>query len=122
MENNGNGKGTENREPNAKQDRGGKAHKGVYSHRFEPVYKYDGKEYVTMDFRFADLTGDDMIKVEIEMQDENVFAMATEISKTQQSKLAARAAGVGADVITSMPLRDFNKITNEVRAFLLSTG
>ena len=92
--------------------------KGVYSHKFEPVYKYDGKEYVTLDFRFCDLIGDDFIRAEYQMTDDSTFALDVSVSKTYQSKLAAMAAKIGEDVILNMPIRDFNKITNEVRNFL----
>ena len=63
-----------------------------------------------------------MVKVEQEMQDEGIYAIATEVSKAFQCKLAARAAKIGSDAIMAMPLHDFNKITNEARAFLLNTG
>ena len=96
--------------------------KGVYTHKFKKPFKYEGKVYVTLDFHFGKLTGHDMTKIEQELQDENTFVMASEVSKTFQCKLAARAARIGSDVIMSMPLPDFNKITNEVRNFLVSTG
>ena len=96
--------------------------KGIYSHKFAKPFKHEGKEYVTLDFHFGNLTGHDMVKVEQEMQDENMYVIASEVSKVFQCKLAARAAKIGSDVIMAMSLHDFNKITNEARAFLLNTG
>jgi len=98
------------------------AAKGIYTHKFNTPFEHDGKKFVTLDFHFGKLTGHDMVKVEQEMQDENVYVIASEVSKTFQCKLAARAASIGSDVIMDMPLHDFNKITNEARAFLLNTG
>ena len=98
------------------------ATKSAYTHKFAKPFKHEGKEYVTLDFHFGSLTGRDMVKVEQEMQDENMYIIASEVSKVFQCKLAARAAKIGSDVIMAMPLYDFNKITNEARAFLLVTG
>lgn len=95
---------------------------GLYTHKFREPFKYDGKEYVTLDFNFNQLTGADMVQVEQEMSDNSEYAMAAEISKSLQCKLAARAANIGSDVIMAMPIADFNKITNETRRFLLDSG
>ena len=59
---------------------------------------------------------------ETEMQMNNEYALSPEISRNFQSKLAARAAGIGSDVLDAMPLPEFNRITNAARDFLLSTG
>ena len=108
---------THDKSQNAKQ-----SPKGVYSHKFAKPFEFEGQKYLTMDFHFGSLTGHDMIKVEQELQDEEIFVMASEVSKTFQCKLAARAAKIGSDVIMAMPIHDFNKITNEARNFLLSSG
>ena len=96
--------------------------KDTYSHRFNTPFEHDGQKYITLDFHFGKLTGHDMVKIEQEMQDENVYVIASEVSKNFQCKLAARAGNIGSDVIMDMPIRDFNKITNEARAFLLNSG
>ena len=44
------------------------------------------------------------------------------ISDEVVAKIAARAAGVGSDVIEAMPLNDFNRITSAARDFLLDSG
>lgn len=50
------------------------------------------------------------------------YALAPEISRSFQGKMAAKAAGIGSDVLEAMPLKDFNKITNAARSFLIDTG
>ena len=95
---------------------------GTYIHRFKKPYEFDGKKFEALNFYFDRLTGHDMLKVEQEMQDNSEFAVASEISKSFQCRIAARAANVGSDVIFAMPLRDFNKITNAARSFLLDLG
>jgi len=108
---------THEEQKNAKE-----AVKGIYTHKFNKPFEHDGKKHVTIDFNFGKLTGHDMVIVEQELQDDGNYVIASEVSKTFQCKLAARAAGIGSDVIMDMPLPDFNKITNEARAFLLNTG
>ena len=60
--------------------------------------------------------------MENEMQGMSEYALAPEISTSFQSKMAARAAGIGSDVLEAMPLKDFNKITGAARRFLLDSG
>lgn len=95
---------------------------GVYVHKFGKPFKYEGKTYETLNFYFERLTGRDMIAIENEMQAMQEYALAPEISRSFQSKMAAKAAGIGGDVLESMPLNEFNKITNAARDFLISTG
>lgn len=95
---------------------------GVYIHKFKKPFTYEGITYDTLTFNFERLTGYDMVAVENEMISRNEFSVSPETSSNYQSKLAARAAKIGSDVLDAMPLADFHKITNEMRAFLLSSG
>ena len=95
---------------------------GVYTHKFKKPFEYEGVTYTELIFNFERLTGRDMVAIETEMQMNNEYALAPEISRNFQSKMAARAAGIGSDVLDAMPLPDFNRITNAARDFLLSTG
>ena len=95
---------------------------GVYTHTFKKPFEYAGETYTTLTFDFEKMTGRDMVSIETEMQMNNEYALAPEISRNFQSKMAARAAGIGSDVMDAMPLPDFNRITNAARDFLLSTG
>ncbi len=95
---------------------------GVYKHVFKKPFEYGGKKYEELTFNFERLTGRDMVSIETEMQMNNEYALAPEISRNFQSKMAAKAAGIGSDVMDAMPIKDFNKITNAARDFLLNTG
>lgn len=95
---------------------------GVYTHKFKKPFEYAGQTCEEMTFDFERLTGRDMVSIETEMQSQNQYALAPEISRNFQSKMAAKAAGIGSDVLDAMPLPDFNKITNAARDFLLNTG
>lgn len=95
---------------------------GVYTHKFMRPFEYSGTTYTELTFNFERLTGRDMVSIETEMQMNNEYALAPEISRNFQSKMAAKAAGIGSDVLEAMPLPEFNRITNAARDFLLSTG
>lgn len=95
---------------------------GVYTHVFKKPFEYEGKTYETLTFDFERLTGRDMVSIEAEMQMNNEYALAPEISRSFQAKMAAKAAGIGADVLDAMPIKDFNRITNAARGFLIDTG
>lgn len=95
---------------------------GVYTHKFKRPFEHSGVKYTELTFDFEHLTGRDMVAIDAEMQASGEMLMAAETSRSCQSKIAARAAGIGADVVEAMPLGDFNRITNAVRAFLIETG
>ena len=95
---------------------------GVYTHVFKKPFEYEGKTYIELTFNFERLSGRDMVSIETEMQMNNEYALAPEISRSFQGKMAAKAAGIGSDVLEAMPLKDFNKITNAARSFLIDTG
>ena len=95
---------------------------GVYTHVFKKPFEYEGKTYTELTFNFERLSGRDMVSIETEMQMNNEYALAPEISRSFQGKMAAKAAGIGNDVLEAMPLKDFNKITNAARSFLIDTG
>lgn len=95
---------------------------GVYTHTFKKPFEYEGKTYEELTFDFEHLKGRDMVAIENEMQGASEYALAPEISTSFQSKMAARAAGIGSDVLEAMPLKDFNKITGAARRFLLDSG
>ena len=94
----------------------------VYTHKFKKPFEYAGEIYEELTFDFERLTGRDMVSIETEMQSRNEYALAPEISRNFQSKMAAKAAKIGSDVLDAMPLVDFNRITNAARDFLLNTG
>ena len=95
---------------------------GAYVHEFKKPYTYEDKTYTKLVFDFEKLIGDDLVAIENEMAAVGEFALSPEISTSFLYRLAARAAGVGSDVIVNLPIRDFGKIKNKSRDFLVSTG
>ena len=95
---------------------------GAYVHEFKKPYTFEDKTYTRLVFDFEKLIGDDLVAIENEMAAVGEYALSPEISTSFLYRLAAKAAGVGSDVIAHMPIRDFGKIKNKSRDFLISTG
>ncbi len=95
---------------------------GAYTHKFQKPYTYEDKTYTELVFDFEKLIGDDLVAIENEMTAVGEFALTPEISTAYLYRLAAKAAGVGSDVIANLPIRDFGKIKNVARDFLVSLG
>ena len=93
-----------------------------YTHTFKSPIEIEGKQYKTMTFYFERLTGEDIEAIEAELQDQNKFVISPEISSIFQSMLAARAAGIASDEIRRLPVRDYMKIKNKARDFLVNAG
>ena len=93
-----------------------------YTHVFKKPFEFEGKTYDKLTFNFEGLLGSDMIAVENEMAAVGEYVLSPEISTSFLSKMAARAAGVGSDLIEHLPIRDFGKIKNKSRDFLVTTG
>ena len=93
-----------------------------YVHEFKKPYTFEDKTYTKLVFDFEKLIGDDLVAIENEMAAVGEYALSPEISTSFLYRLAAKAAGVGSDVIAHMPIRDFGKIKNKSRDFLISTG
>lgn len=91
----------------------------VYNHRLSTPFEYEGKKYEELTFDFGALSGNDAIMIEEELEGINKYILAPETSKAYQSRMAARAAEVPADLIEALPLQDFNRITSAARNFLV---
>lgn len=93
-----------------------------YTHKFSSPVEMEGKKYTTLTFYFDRLTGDDIEAVEAELQDQNKYVLSPEISSAFQCILAAKAAGVASDDIRRLPVKDYMKIKNKARSFLIAAG
>lgn len=81
-------------------------------------FEFEGITYNEFKLDFDSLKGVDFIKIEKEMNNLNEFALSPEISPNYCARIAARAAGVPAEVIMNLSLKDFNTIKNKARDFL----
>ena len=95
---------------------------GAYTHVFAKPFEYEGKKYEQITFDWGKLTGADSLAIENEIQALGKAMLTPEFSGEYLIRMAARSSvpRVGVDVITAMPINDFNKIRSRARAFLLN--
>lgn len=93
-----------------------------YTHKFNKPIEIMGQKYTSITFYFEELTGDDVEDVELELQQRNIVVLSAEVSSAFQSAIAAKAAHMASDEIRRLPLRDYMKIKNAARNFLVAVG
>lgn len=93
-----------------------------YTHKFSKPIEIMGKRYESLTFYFEGLTGNDVEDVELELQQRNIVVLSAEVSSAFQSAIAAKAAHMASDEIRRLPLRDYMKIKNAARNFLVAVG
>lgn len=96
----------------------------LYTHKFSEPFTYEEKTYAELTFDFGKLTGTDDIAIENELMALGKPVMVAEMSGEYLARMAARACTekVGVDIFKAMSLRDFRKIRNRARSFLLRSG
>lgn len=95
---------------------------GAYVLTLAKPYTYEEKTYEMFTFDFERLIGADLVDIETEMTAVGEFALSPEISTSFLYRLAAKAAGVGSDVILHLPIREFGRVKKKAQDFLISTG
>ena len=93
-----------------------------YTHTFNPPMEILGQKHKSLTFYFENLTGEDVEAVELELQTRNIIVLSAEVSSAFQMGIAARAARMAADELRRLPLRDYMKIKNAARDFLVAVG
>ena len=93
-----------------------------YTHKCSEPVEIEGKKFTELTFYFDRLCGEDVEAIEEELQDQNKYVLTPEVSSAFQTMLAARAAGVGADEIRQLKIKDYMKIKNQARSFLIESG
>ena len=93
-----------------------------YTHTFTEPVEILGKKYTSLTFYFENLTGDDVELVEQELQQRNIVVLSAEVCSPFQIGIAARAAGMPSDELSRLPLREYMKIKNAARNFLVAVG
>ena len=93
-----------------------------YTHTFKAPVEINGQKQKVLTFYFEKLTGEDVEAIEEELQDQNKYVLTPEVSSVFQTMLAALAAGVGADEIRRLKIKDYMKIKNQARSFLIESG
>ena len=87
-------------------------------YKLKKPLEYEGRIYEEFRFNFEKLNGNNMIQIENELRDRDIFVITPETDTAFQAALAARAAGVSDSVITALPIADFLAVKRKVRRFL----
>ncbi len=96
----------------------------VYTHSFAKPFTYEGRTFKELHFDFDSVNGYGCLSIEQELRAHGITVPVREFSCEYQVRFAARACTdkVGSDVLMALPARDFNRICNMVRSFLLQSG
>ena len=84
--------------------------------------EFEGKKYDKITLDFEQLTGVDIEKAEMQFNAENLKNMATpmkELNKAFLAIVASKAAGVHVNLIRSLSVSDYSKITTRTSMFLM---
>lgn len=91
----------------------------VFKYKLIKPIEYEDKKYDELTLDFGKLTGNDAIKIETEMEMMNIYVMAPETSRAYQIRMAAIAGGFPYQLAEKMSFRDFNRVANAARNFLV---
>lgn len=91
----------------------------ILNYKLTKPIEFEGKEYNELTLDFGSLTGNDAIAIEEEMEAMNLYAMAPETSRAYQIRMAARAGGFPYQLTEQISFRDFTRLANAARNFLV---
>lgn len=94
---------------------------GVYVHKFKKPFTYEGKTYEELTFDFEGMTGRDAAAIENELRAKGHTVLVAAFDGEYLVRMCAKACTekIGFDTIEAMSIRDYNKIRNAARGFLL---
>lgn len=91
----------------------------ILNYKLTKPVTFEGKEYKELVLDFGSLTGNDAIAIEEEMEAMNLYVMAPETSRAYQIRMAARAGGFPYQLTEQISFRDFTRLANAARNFLV---
>ncbi|MBR3239155.1 MAG: hypothetical protein IKF99_12025 [Oscillospiraceae bacterium] len=91
--------------------------------RFKKPFMYDGVEYQELNFDLENLTGRDSLDVERELAMRGIQAPVLAFSGEYIIRIAAKACleHIGSDAFEHMPMKEYSKVRNKIRNFLMSS-
>lgn len=90
--------------------------------KLSKTVEWEGKTYTELTMDYEGLTGRDMEAIDDELAAMGVVVANPNINHRYHRLLAARAAKVPSDMLRTLPLRDYQKVTTTARSFLLATA
>lgn len=97
----------------------------VYIHKLSKPLEHLGNRYTQLQFRWGELTGRDTLAICEDLRitkNETVLIPAYNVDFLVRMAAKSCTEKIGADVLESLPIVDFNKIWSKARNFLLSAG
>ena len=91
----------------------------VLKYKLTEPFEYEDKKYDELTLDFGKLTGNDALSIEEEMEKQNIYVVAPETSRAYQIRMAAKAGGFPHQIVGKMSFRDFNRLANAARNFLM---
>lgn len=104
---------------------------GTYVHEFSRPFTWNGRTYERMTFRWDSLTGADHLAAESELMILGKTLVIPEYTGMYLCSMAARACAerqedgkrvLDAQILKTIPVRDFRTICRQVQGFLLRAG
>ena len=88
---------------------------------FKKAVNLSGKNIKELNLDLEKLTGNDLIEAEKEVMISDNTPLVMDFNRSFLITIAAKAAGLPAEALKSLNIRDFSKITGEVQRFLTSS-
>lgn len=101
----------------------GKDTKGLVTIKFRKPVTYNGEQIQELTFDFDSLTGADSMNIDEELTAMGKFILSPAFSGPYLDRMAAKACTlpIGIDLFRTLSIRDYNRIRNAARAFLLES-
>lgn len=96
-----------------------KISKNVY--RLKKPFEFEGNIYEEFILDFDSLKGKDLINIDEELSFLGKFIVSPETSLAFKTILVSKATKVSYDVISNLPLKEFNELIKRATGFLLDT-
>ena len=87
--------------------------------KLSKAIKHKGENIEILDINLDDLTGNDLIEVEKQLTQSGEVSIVTDFNKIYLITIAARALHIPVEILKFVSAKDFTRITNEVRNFLI---
>lgn len=86
-------------------------------------FVWEGNEYKELDFDWSELTGEEFLNIESEVNAEGYAVITPEFSTVFLVYMAVRGCKqpIGTDAIKKLPIGPFNRIRSRARSFLLNS-
>lgn len=95
---------------------------GFVTVELDEPFEWCGEKYEKVEMNFKDMTGEDVEALEDELTAMGISTQNPGMNKKYLRHLAARAAGVPADMLPKLPIDKYIKITEAAKYFLIVMG